>query len=62
MATIKCEYCGQEIEQVDETLPEGWIKVDYDVNKYTPEIDQAVVCSTDCEVRLATKFAAGGLR
>ena len=63
MPTVKCAWCGreQEVEREGE-LPEGWISVKYDVNKYTPEVEEAVVCSRDCEVRLARKFAAGGLR
>ena len=57
-----CDWCGKTAETDREGLPDGWHAVDYDTNKYTDAIDEAVVCSVECEVRLADKFAAGGMR
>lgn len=57
-----CAWCGKEVASRSEEPPEGWRQVEYDVNKYTPEVETAHVCSVDCEVRLAEKYAAGGGR
>ena len=58
----KCEWCGKKVEAKEKGLPAGWRILAYDSNKYTEEFDEAVVCSEDCEVRLARKHGAGGLR
>ena len=57
-----CDWCGKTAKVDGDDLPTGWRTIDYDTNKYTEEIDEAVVCSVECEVRLAEKFAAGGMR
>jgi len=57
-----CDWCGKTVDWNGDSLPPEWRAIDYDTNKYTEEIEDAVVCSVECEVRLAEKFAAGGLR
>jgi len=57
-----CECCGKTVETPDDQLPPDWRRLDYDVDKYTPEVETAVVCSPECEMRLAAKSAAGGFK
>ena len=58
--TLICDWCGKEVVWAQAGLPPDWAKLDYDTNKYTPKIDPALVCSRECERRLAQSFAAGG--
>ncbi len=62
MIKYVCDWCGKTIEWTEDGPPPGWHSVEYDSNKYTEEIDPAEVCSQECEMRLAEKYAAGGLR
>jgi len=57
-----CDWCTKKIDWIKKGLPPGWRMLEYDSNKYTEEFDRAFVCSLDCEVRLARKYGAGGLR
>lgn len=62
MINFVCDWCGKTIEWEEPGLPPGWKSIEYDTNKYTEEVDPAEVCSDECEMRLAEKFAAGGSR
>lgn len=57
-----CYWCGKEIDWKKQGLPPEWRVLEYDANKYTVEFDEAIVCCSDCEVRLARHYGAGGLR
>ncbi len=59
--THECAWCGKKVEWGKKKIPPGWRSLKYDANKYTEEFDKAVVCSRECEVRLARKYGAGGL-
>lgn len=58
----ECDWCGKKVDWEKQDLPPGWRVLEYDANKYTEEFDRAVVCSLDCEVRLARRYGAGSLR
>jgi hypothetical protein len=60
--TLECGWCKKRVEWKERGLPPRWRALEYDANKYTEEFDRAVVCSDDCERRLAREFGAGGLR
>ena len=60
--TYECDWCKKKIDWEEQGIPPGWKALEYDANKYTEEFDRAIVCSLDCEVRLARKYGAGGLR